>query len=1200
MGVGDSWGTQEQLLHPRDSHGRFRNTWKMAAGVVEKLLATLSSFNPKTFASDQEAGNYVYGLSRSNRHLTNRGPAIDRFLKGYSKVNADLRAGKPNGDAATIDKGMSPLPDDLILSRVVGPEAFGLTPQNVGQVEELTGKLISDKGFSSTNIGTPMPHGAGQITMSIATPKGTKALVPSTGTPTREVILGRDQPLRITKVDSDGQGGFYVYAVASGDSESKKPVDIGKAIPGDGVQEQGPEVTPTPEVGAGPTGPVPGGGPGRPPGPGPGERNDGHVGVVGQGKPGGEGEVTGEVVPDLPPGPEEGTDSRNTFRAAFEEAQLKMPTVGNRRKEFTDAYLGVASGKKTPQQAVNDLDNAITVNKRILASDAEDGTDSGPLGEDIKRQEVLSDLIKEHFNFTGRTDFKATEKTTSEQKRKQAQKLVEGGSGDATEDRKRRLEAEKLTGEADREDRVKKAAAKKAAAKKAVPARKAVAKKAVSSDEKNAPGDVDKMTIPQLREEAKRQDKKIPSSARRKADIVAFLKGDQRGPETPAKRVTAKKAVPEVKGTPDLDEAYKKTTVTQLRADAKANNIEVPKNLRLKRDIFDHVTKELARRELEKRSGGEKKTVTEKVTPKTGTGKPTWGTLKSKGLKSGDIAMYHGQDRKNPTTEGREVRIEGIPGTGYYLVDTETGKQIDAGGWAHRSWLSEVPSGEKKSPEVKSPAKKATAGNAPGPESEKVTAAKLAEERRVANEKAIQERREAREKVAAAKKQEQEAERTRKAAEREQVKLRRDQERETEKLRKQQERKQARLDKQKEHEFRQAEEERKRFLETVQDFDKLTGKQWTVSALRYVAASEGIKIPRDLRYRSEIRDHIVKERVRLHAEKWAEIKSRRQLLDEADTKGIFVPYKIGSGNEKDLSQYIAESQQIVADLGIDPKTYLPKREFHGHFEGGDTNPNHPYVIRDFTTNTGYTIKFGVAVRKNGIEYLVETDHTMKQRNHPYHVARIVKEIEDIHQSLPDADKYQRRYAWNLGRNPGDEYWAKQFNNPNHRSLASAGNGHVNIWDQESWGETPKAFGDTLSHEYGHNVDGHGEMDRSGWVSNRYQWQRAATRDGERNSQTRSLEGFTPSVRGVAHRTDVSHDPKRAWEFGVSAYGKSSAQEDFAESIAQYMAMVSLGRTRDGKEWYFWDLFPERARLLEQLLPELKRRREALMASQRQA
>lgn len=1703
MGVGDSWGTREQLLHPRDSHGRFRSTWKMAAGVVEKLLATLSAFNPKTFSSDEEAGNYVHGIARSNRFMSNRGPAIDRFLKGYSKVNADLRAGKPNADSAAIDKGMSPLRDDLILSRVVGPEAFGLNPQNIGQVEELTGKLISDKGYSSTNIGTPMPHGAGQITMSIAAPKGTKALAPSVGTPTREIILGRDQPLRITKVDPDGQGGFYVYAVATGDSEGEKPVDIGKAIPGNGVPESGPEVAPGPEVGPGPTGPVPGRGPGRPPGPGPGERNDGHVGIVGQGngpESGGTGEVTpggtGEVTPELPPGPEKGDDSRNTFRAAFEEAQLKMPTVGNRRKEFTDAYLGVASGKKTPQQAVNDLDNAISVNKRILASDAEDGTDSGPLAEDIKRQEALSDLIKEHFNFTGRKDFKGPEpekkvpakKTAPAKKvaKKAAAPEVKGSEGTgksrfrSSDEREQKLNeikerrlpkpGEKVVpyGEADRDRRVgafreaaaavhegksadeiekiafmnaekihpedvgwmsdilkiadavrqgdlaeakrratanlrshgkrgaeekfieglkrsrtrgpaaKKAApekkavpAKKAAPeKKATPAKKTAVKKAAPEPEKKtetekkplfgeenekraqeleaerkrdtdklnadrdahaevlrkgapkgpelkddealnapkikldelskkdarakalwkyignsddfaelnrhlregdtstgtqsratksidslmsdseldkpilvyrgltsvesvfgddgdtngktftdgafvsttsdprvatefgkvqmrikvpkgtkalrlqdinkndreereilldrglefrvtkdqkigdnrvldveivpkgtgtkgtpdkvslegekapeAPGDLDKMTIPQLREEAKRQDKKIPSSARRKADIVAFLKGDGGKAPEPEKKTGS-----EIKGSPDLDEAYKKTTVAQLRQQAADAGIDVPKNLRLKRDIFDHVTKELARKEMEKRSGGEVKTpekvATKKATPerltehmrpgktnasRVGVGerilvsqdaKGNWVSARNKTgatpitvtkkeavkMRSRQGYRIHGED-----DNGNQITIADGPGIQTFwtapdkggvtkkatpakktdlgtklrnlrerLDSIDTAKQRELGLPALTEtverWIKDVESGDMTQEQVEKaltslggvrygvsdnpdtkrisrelldtldgirggkpgPVKKVTPAKKATPEvSEKKSAAmkdaedrriakearmRLAGERRIAREKAVAERKEAREKLAAAKKQEAEAEKARKQAEREQERLRKQQEREAEKLRKQQERLDLKAAKEKEHRERLEAEERQRLLESVQDFDRLTGKSWTVKNLRSLADSEGIKIPRDLRYRSEIRDHILTERARKHAELWGALKSRRQLLDMSDELGIPLPESVRrSMDPRVLADYVAESQRIVAEMGIDPKEFKPLQEYTGHFPAGDTDPNHPLAIRHYITDQGYKITRGFAIKKNGIGYLIETDAASPHRDSPYGPARIVKELEDIHAGLPDGNKYQRTYGWNLGRSPGDEYWAKKFNNPNQRALASAGGGHVDIWDQSNpnfGGDGPKRYKDSLHHEYGHNVDGHGQLSRADYISVSARWSDAARNDSGRLSQLPGMEGFTPRYYTDMHPVSITSDPTRGWEFGVSRYGKSSPGEDFAESIAQYMMMKPLGRTRDGKDWYFWDLFPSRAAQLERVLPELKRRRDAFIASQR--
>ena len=1481
----------------------------MAAGVVEKLLKTLSSFNPRTFASDQEAGNYVHGLARSNRHLTNRGPAIERFLKGYSSVNADLRAGKPNADAAAIDKGMSPLPDDLILSRVVGPEAFGLNPQNIGQVEELTGKLISDKGYSSTSVGTPLQHGAGQITMSIAAPKGTRALAPSTGTATREVILGRDQPYRITKVDPDGQGGFYVYAVASGDSEGEKPVDIGKAIPGNGVQEQGGEVSPGPEVGTGGVGTGVAGRTGRPPGPGPGDRNEGHIGTVGTGKAPA-GEVTGETPPELPPKPEEGADTRNTFRTAFEEANLKMPTVGNRRKEFTDAYFGIASGKKTPQEAVNDLDNAIAVNKRILASDKEDGTDSGPLAEDIKRQEALSDLIKEHFNFTGRKpmkqepekkavpekktgggiagDLKKLDEEIGRQKlvakteternarvdtgpedvvgkwleasgvrdadlssadkaelkavagqvlrgkmsREEAKirlgesssrrlKVISGHVEGVEINRKSRTRVTKKAAPEKKTTPVKKAAPEKETPKrlipgmaagktnagrvqvgekilvdknrdgewvpatrktgvttltvtgksaatgrgrsrivihgedengnkvdvrsapshqtfwlvseKGAPAKRTPAKKA-APEVKQAPGDLDKMTIPQLREEARRQDKKIPSSARRKADILAFLKGEK-APEPPEKK-TRKQEL----GATGLDTM----TIPELRKTAQENNIKIPASIRRKADIVDYLKNPAAREKVPVKKAVPEVKAPEVKTPEAPT-KPQWGTIKALGIKSGDIVTYHGDDRRGgPKAEDRRVRVEYRNGL-VHLVDPETGKTLQAFGAAHRGWFrsdtkgAEVPVrktlstkelkrestvtelrdlrarldkiplakqrelglpaltetvdrwisdvnngdmqpaqveqalsslggvryGTSNDPDTKRISRElidtldrirgVEAKTPEGPDITKMTVAQLKDEakkrgidipslvrskadiqamlrgersetllkarRRQAdkrqeaageririreqerNEKAIAkearmrlagEKKAAREREVQARKDQREAARNERIAKLEQERIAKQQEREAERARKAAEREAEK----KAAAQRRKEEELKRKLEKVEDYDTLTGERWTISMLRSYAQGEGIKIPSDLRFRSEIREYVIKARNRKRADRIAASKTRRELFDIMERDGIEIPAMLKlSGSPEQVARYIEEQRQIVADMGIDPAKFKPKDFFVGTMSGiSNTDPNAPLKIRDYYRPDGYKVTYGVAVRRNNVSYLIETE-TARQASSPYHVARMVKELEDFHNSLPNGSKYQHTYGWNLGRSPGDKYWAEKFKNPKHRAIASAGGGNVDVWDQKYWDKTPAQLADSLNHEFGHNVDGHGKGHHGD--SRSPEWADAARRDWEhaqRDARFAHLAMIPP--KGLGHMTTVSDDPDRAWQYGVSNYGKSSSGEDFAESLSQYMSMQPLARNSRGEFLYFWDLFPQRAAYLERLLPELLRRRREIEARAR--
>lgn len=428
------WGTREEFLHPRDSHGRFRKSWKMAASVIEKISDALARFNPKTFPDQDQANNYVRSLAQSDRFRTNRGAFMDRFLKGFSKVNADLRAGKTdNPDVAAMDKAMRPLPEDLILSRVVGPEAFGLDASSVHQIEEYTGKLVADKGYSSTNIGTPHRRQGG-ITMVIAAPAGTRAVAPGTGTPTSEIILDRDQPFRITKVSPDGSGGFYVMAVATekGAPGETRTRTLGNAAPAPNAQEiSQPPATPgqapqapagqpvapqAPQVAPQAT-PVRTGKPGRPAMPVQPRNEPVHAESIGGNAP-----ATPQTpetqrptpnapeatptpapapAPEAPPTPEEVPDRRADFREAFKRADVPVPGQGPRRATYNKAYLDLSLRKGDPAEIARRLDDEIALNDATIKSDRLDGTDSGPLPEDNRRLKLFSQFLKDHFGLEG-------------------------------------------------------------------------------------------------------------------------------------------------------------------------------------------------------------------------------------------------------------------------------------------------------------------------------------------------------------------------------------------------------------------------------------------------------------------------------------------------------------------------------------------------------------------------------------------------------------------------------------------------------------------------------------------------------------------------------------------------------------------------------------------------------------------------------
>ncbi len=412
------WGNRQELLHPRDTHGRFRNSFK----VPENIISFLEKFNPKTFPSDEEAANYAKGFAQSDRFGTNRHTAVTKFLKGYSTVNADLRAGKTNPDVAEMDKAMRPLPNELILNRVVGPEAFGLTPDNLAGIEEFRGKLIADKGFASTNIGTPMHRDGPSITMVIATPAGTKAIAPwSGGTGSREIILDRDQPFRVTKVQPDGKGGYYMMVAATekGAPGQKKPITLGGKAPQAPAAEvnqpnapQAPAAPQAPQAPAAPQvaqpvqqAPVRTGKVGRPAGPPPPPRNEPvHAESIGTGTP------STPVTPvpaapgtpgQNPPEAELTPDPRVGFKEAYKNADVPVPGQGPRRATYNRAYLDLANRRTNPNEVVEKLDHEIALNDKIIQSDRADGTDSGPLPEDNARLKKFSQFIKDHFNLEG-------------------------------------------------------------------------------------------------------------------------------------------------------------------------------------------------------------------------------------------------------------------------------------------------------------------------------------------------------------------------------------------------------------------------------------------------------------------------------------------------------------------------------------------------------------------------------------------------------------------------------------------------------------------------------------------------------------------------------------------------------------------------------------------------------------------------------
>jgi hypothetical protein len=591
VGIGDSWGTREEFLHPRDSHGRFRKSWKMADNVISRISDFLNKFNPQIFGNDGQAGQFAFNLGQKSPTKFAGGEDLHRLRLDFDHSNHALRLGQADPSTDKFVKMMErekiAAPNDMILSRVMTPEAFGLHADTGDQIQELTGKLVADRGYGAARIGSPLGEsvpGQPRVLMTIATPKGTPIIVPGESRDDRRIFLDKQQNLRITKVKPDGKGGYYVLAVAepgnqtvpepgrklspSGVTPQQREATIAAAVESGRNRTQGNRTAqaaspsavsngpnevpttpapaaptpqtpaaPTPQTPAAPTPSVPAA-PTPSPAPTPNApRTEAPVShVIGQGPAA----PSAPEVPAAPTIPEAPAAPTVDLRAEVKAAGLPSPSAGPRRSQWNSAYMGVVSGKKHPEDAVRELDADIAKNKALLADDVKTGTDSGPLAGDIKAQQQLRDLIAQKYGL-----------------------------------------------------------------ERPAPA--------TPKAEAPAPTDISKMTIPQLRAHAKEQGIKIPSSITRKADIQAHLQGG--GTSAPSKpgatatRVTTDEAGKVLKvqhvgekaasiGKPSphdqaVRDALQSKSVAEIRRIASDSNIEVPSKIRSKQAAIDHVVNTL-------------------------------------------------------------------------------------------------------------------------------------------------------------------------------------------------------------------------------------------------------------------------------------------------------------------------------------------------------------------------------------------------------------------------------------------------------------------------------------------------------------------------------------------------------------------------------------------------------------------------------
>lgn len=261
-----------------------------------------------------------------------------------------------------------------------------------------------------------------------------------------------------------------------------------------------------------------------------------------------------------------------------------------------------------------------------------------------------------------------------------------------------------------------------------------------------------------------------------------------------------------------------------------------------------------------------------------------------------------------------------------------------------------------------------------------------------------------------------------------------------------------------------------------------------------------------------------------------------------------------------------------------------------------TADTEPIPVRGVHVEGGYVVEHGLAMRKGGVSYLVETpaavdpaggdDASASAR------ARLTKAsttYATFLATVPEERRgLQRGVALLAGKNPADAKWEQKYGVPGFTSAATGGMGGTTWWNGNA------VHPGLAAHEFGHNLDSGVHLPNQ-WLSasptpvlegQARSWEGS----GNLDRQTQSAWTINPELKGrfVETRPDPSH-PITLDAKSVTTYGAHSPSEDFAESVRLYLKdrregklgyVKPEGGTGLGANVRFADLWPERAKVLD--------------------
>lgn len=257
---------------------------------------------------------------------------------------------------------------------------------------------------------------------------------------------------------------------------------------------------------------------------------------------------------------------------------------------------------------------------------------------------------------------------------------------------------------------------------------------------------------------------------------------------------------------------------------------------------------------------------------------------------------------------------------------------------------------------------------------------------------------------------------------------------------------------------------------------------------------------------------------------------------------------------------------------------------------------------------GYKMSSGHIWRLNGVTYLLEDGGSQQERQ------QLMDTLFGEHSMLPaSARRFQKGYVALRGPDPYDAYMdakarieSQQTGNPlpktKMRTIAGAMAGDTMVYGlgQHPLGEQLGLVQKSIRHESGHNFDtalGSFLNEPTGKISTGPEWLAAAQAEPPIR-----IRGFKPGERAPLSDIQWDLNPDSPFVGGVTKYGTTSPQEDFAESISMYFAgQIGTGSFIEGGPvvpLWFRDLWPDRARVLDKYFRDFADAQRAEIAAAR--